>query len=80
MTVEGSGLVTIRTAPRYVPALVYVVSGASALPQQVTTDPAGRLAFTVDLGPSHQYEERSTAATALEAAGGYWTVRAITIV
>ncbi len=79
LTAEGSGRVTIRTAPRYEPNVVHVVSGAGALPLQVTADPDGRLTFSVDLGPSHQYEERSPAATALETAGGYWTVRNITI-
>lgn len=77
--VQGSGSATIRTAGRYEPDRTYSVTGAGDDAQQVVADAEGRLTFTVDLGPSHQFEQYSPEANALEAAGGYWTVRTIAI-
>jgi S-formylglutathione hydrolase FrmB len=76
---QGSGQVTIRTAPRYVPGTPYTVSGAGGPDQPVEADDAGRITFTVDLGPSHEFEQYSPQATALEAAGDYWTARDVVI-
>jgi len=79
LVVQGSGQVAITTAPLYAPGRGYTVAGAGAADQHVTADAAGRIAFTVDLGPSHQYEQYSPQATALEAVGNYWTVRTIAL-
>jgi hypothetical protein len=46
----------------------------------IVAGPAGRLRIEVDLGPSHTFEQFTAAANAAEAAGGYWTVRTVTIV
>jgi enterochelin esterase-like enzyme len=77
LTVQGSGLVTIRTAPVYVAGRTYRISGAGGPEERVVSDAGGRIELTVDLGPSHTYEQYSPEAAALEAAGGYFTVRQI---
>ena len=74
VTATGSGTATVTTAARYEPNRTYLVGG-----KRTKADKSGRLTFTIDLGPSHQYEERSPQADALEAAGGYWTTRTVTI-
>lgn len=79
LVVQGSGSATITTAPRYDAGAAYVVSGAGPEPQRVVADAAGRIAFRVDLGPSHVFEQFTPQANAAEAAGGYWTVRTIAI-
>jgi S-formylglutathione hydrolase FrmB len=79
LTVQGSGTATIRTPPLYRAHRRYLVSAPGAAPQNVRADRDGRLVFTVDLGPSHADEQYSPRATALEAAGGYWVVRDVTI-
>ena len=76
---QGSGQVHIRTPPLYRSGRAYVVTGAGAAVQRVTADRAGRLAFVVDLGPAHEHEQYTPAATALEGAGGYWSTRDVTI-
>jgi len=79
MVVQGSGGVRITTAPLYTPRKTYVVSGAGGPAQTVPADQRGRISFLIDLGNSHEWEQFSPQATALEAAGGYWTVREIAI-
>lgn len=79
LTVQGSGTARIRTAAVYRPGRTYTVSGAAGADQRIVADADGRLLFTVDLGVSHEHEQYSPAASALEAAGGYWTARAIAI-
>lgn len=79
LTVQGSGQATIVTAPRYQRADAYVVTGATEEEQQVVADRDGRIVIDVDLGASHQFEQFTPAANALEAAGNYWVVRTITI-
>jgi pimeloyl-ACP methyl ester carboxylesterase len=81
MTVQGSGLITIETAPRYTPGAAYSVAGNSGVvaPAVVVADTTGRLTFPVDLGPSHVYEEESYPQQALVAAGGYWQHRDVSI-
>ncbi|MEY2470718.1 MAG: hypothetical protein QOK28_47 [Actinomycetota bacterium] len=64
LTVTGTGVADIVTAPRYKPGATYAV-GAS----RVTADRDGRLRFSVDLGPSHDAEQYSPRARAEEAAG-----------
>ena len=79
LRVQGSGEARIRTAALYVPRSDYTVSGAAVADQHVRADADGHLTFTVDLGPSHQYDQYTKEANALEQAGGYWTVRDILV-
>jgi hypothetical protein len=71
--------VTIRTAARYRRGHTYLISGATELEQQVEADRDGRLTIEIDLGPSHEFEQFSPSAKALEAAGNYWVIRAVII-
>jgi enterochelin esterase-like enzyme len=79
LVVQGSGRVTIRTASLYKPRHSYTVANAGDSDSHVVADAAGQITFTVDLGPSHEHEQYSSQANALEADGGYWTVRDIEI-
>lgn len=79
LTVQGSGHVTIRTAPRHQRGAAYVVSGATEEDQSVVADGDGRIVIEVDLSPPHEDEQFSSQANALEAAGDYWIVRTISI-
>jgi hypothetical protein len=79
LVVQGSGRATISSAPRYEPLAHYAVRGAGLAEQQVVADADGRIAFVVDLGPSHVFEQFTRQANLAEAAGGYWTVREIAI-
>ncbi len=51
-TVSGSGVLDVITPPLYRPKRNYIVA-AEAATQTVRADDAGRLAFRLDLGPSH---------------------------
>lgn len=77
--IQGSGHATVRTAGIYTPGASYRVSGATEAPQVLTAGMGGRLRLEVDLGPSHTFEQFTPQANAAEAAGGYWTVRTVTI-
>ena len=55
-TVTGSGSLDVTTAPLYVPGRSYTVTAGGGQ-QIVAADPDGRLAFTLDLGPSHQVQQ-----------------------
>ena len=79
LTVRGSGGVTITTAPRYKPGGRYRITGAGGAPSVAKADGHGRLRFSVDLGPAHQYEQYSPPARAAELLPGYWTERAVRI-
>lgn len=79
LVVQGSGTATVRTAPLYQPRHAYAVSGTGDADQRVVADAAGAITFRVDLGASHTDEQYSPQATALEAAGSYWTTREIGI-
>jgi S-formylglutathione hydrolase FrmB len=79
LVVQGSGTVTIRAAPLYEPGRAYLVSGAGGPDQRIVADAGGRITFSVDLGPAHEHEQYSPEADALEAAGGYWTIRTVII-
>lgn len=72
----GSGLTTVLTASCFAPGRVVRLGGAREA--SVVSDAAGRITFTVDLGAPHQHQQYTPAARALEAAGGYWTSRAVT--
>jgi S-formylglutathione hydrolase FrmB len=52
----GSGTLTVTTAPLYTPGASYAIA-AGAGRQLVVADQAGRLVFTVDLGPSHELQQ-----------------------
>lgn len=78
-TVQGSGTAVIRTAALYTPQRRYNAYGTGPADNIVIADAAGHLSITVDLGPAHEHEQYSPEATALEAAGGYWTVRTVAI-
>jgi len=52
LTATGSGALDVTTAPLYKPRRAYLVDGRTT-----TADDAGRLRFTVDLGPSHQLQQ-----------------------
>lgn len=79
MTVQGSGVVQVTTAGRYVAGAPYRIDGTGLDATTVFADDVGRLRITVDLGPSHTDEQFSPAARLAEAAGGYWQVRGVTI-
>jgi hypothetical protein len=67
--VKGTGKVTITSAARYGRGKRYRISGTGLPDATVRADRAGRLTFTVDLGPGHQAEQYSPEARAQEAAG-----------
>jgi S-formylglutathione hydrolase FrmB len=52
----GSGTLRVTTAPLYAPGRAYAVI-ADGTRQLVSADAAGRLTFTVDLGPSHTVQQ-----------------------
>jgi S-formylglutathione hydrolase FrmB len=80
LTVQGSGSAELTTAARYAPGGTYSVGGLGGIdPMSVFADDAGRLRFTVPLGPSHTEEQFSPAARVAEAVGGYWQVRDVSI-
>jgi S-formylglutathione hydrolase FrmB len=82
LTVEGSGSVSVVTAPRYAPGAAYEVLGTGGPAAEVVADPSGRLAFTVDLGPGHTADQYTREAWLAEAAaaGGYRVTRTVSIV
>jgi S-formylglutathione hydrolase FrmB len=65
-TLTGTGLAHVTTASWYAPGADYEVSGVGA----VAADPAGRLAFEVDLGASNVAQQHTLAADVLQAALG----------
>lgn len=79
LTAQGSGQATVLTAGLYEPGKSYSVSGAGDAEANVVADAGGRLLLSIDLGPSHQYEQFTPEASALEAAGNYWRERQVTI-
>lgn len=79
MTVQGSGAAAVTTAGRYTPGSSYAVAGASDAPLEAEADEAGRLQFTIDLGPSHAQDQFTPQADLAEAAGGYWVQRNVQI-
>jgi hypothetical protein len=72
----GSGLTTVTTAPYFGSGETLALAGA--VESSATADGDGRITFTVDLGPPHQFQQYTPAARALEAAGGYFESRTIT--
>jgi S-formylglutathione hydrolase FrmB len=66
----GSGTTTVTTASCFEAGETVLANG-----EAVTADDAGRITFTVDLGPAHEHQQYTPAARALGTAGGYWTSR-----
>jgi S-formylglutathione hydrolase FrmB len=58
LQVIGSGTLDVVSAPLYVPGATYSVKQGSNA-QLVKADSAGRLSFSVDLGPSHTSQQQS---------------------
>lgn len=75
--VRGSGLLSVTTAPLFVPGAAYTVSQH----QTVIADPNGRLHFVVDLGPPHTQPQYTPAARLAEVLEGpaYWRDVAVSI-
>lgn len=57
MKVTGSGWLDITSAPIYAPGEHYRVA-QNGEARAVRADTAGRLSFTVDLGPAHSDQQR----------------------
>ena len=79
MTVQGSGSAALTTAGRYTPGRQYTVAGASDGSLDVVADALGRLAFPVDLGPSHAHDQFTPQSDLAEATGGHWLQRNVQI-
>jgi hypothetical protein len=72
--VSGSGTLSVVTAPVYRPhAAATVTIGATS--RSVVADAAGRLTFTVDLGPAHTTQQTKFGPDA----GNSWAHRTVTI-
>jgi S-formylglutathione hydrolase FrmB len=74
LAITGSGIQSITTAPLFARHQGVRIAGAGTAPQVVRADDAGRLAFTVDLGPAHTLEEDTPAAQAALAADPHYFV------
>jgi S-formylglutathione hydrolase FrmB len=82
LTLRGSGTVHVTTPADYAAGAVYTVAGGGGdAAAEVVADDAGRLTFTVDLGPGHTADQYSPQAYAAEiaAGGSYWTTRTVEI-
>ena len=78
LTVTGSGTESIVTASQFSPGTRVRIAGAGSEPQIVRADPAGRLAFMIDLGRAHALEQGTLAEVAAAAAdAGYFVTRRI---
>jgi S-formylglutathione hydrolase FrmB len=76
ITLTGSGLETVTTAPNFTPGHTVALSDG----RHIVADPAGRITFTVDLGPAHHLQQYTAQQRAAEAAahGCYFTTRSLT--
>lgn len=75
VTLTGSGLTTVTTAAIFSTGQIVGLTGA--LESSTVADEGGRITFHVDLGPPHAYQQYSPQQRGLEAAGGYWTTKAV---
>ena len=66
----GSGRTTVTTAPCFAAGSRVALTGA--VEPSVLADETGRIAFHVDLGRPHGYQQYTPVARAREALGGYW--------
>ena len=71
---SGSGTVGVTTAALYAPGSAAVVA-QGAVSHTITADAAGRLHFTIDLGPAHPVQQTDFSATA----NSSWVHAAVTI-
>lgn len=78
LVLTGSGTQSVTTASYFTASQVVSLSGA--VEPSVVADPAGRITFHVDLGPTHNNQQYTPAARVLEAAGNYFTTKNITFV
>jgi S-formylglutathione hydrolase FrmB len=77
LKLTGSGTTTVTTAGCFAPSDIVALNGA--VQPSATADDAGRITFTVDLGAPHQEQQYTPVARVLEALGGYFTSRTVTI-
>ena len=75
VTLTGSGVETVMTAPYFAPG--EIVTLTNAVEPTVVADPDGRITFHVDLGPAHKVQQYTLPARALELLGNYWTTRTV---
>jgi len=74
---SGSGTTTVTTAPCFAPGQIVTLTGG--IEPNASADSAGRITFHVDLGPAHRFQQYTALQRAVEALGGYWTSRTITL-
>jgi hypothetical protein len=81
LTVQGSGVEMITTAPCFNPGEPVRFNGGPRV-RVLRADRSGRLTFGVELGPAHTLQQYTLAEVATEAAGGtdYWTTRRVALV
>lgn len=75
ITLRGSGVTRVQTAPYFVPGAEIALTGARQ--ESVVADELGRVWFEVDLGPPHRAQQFSPTARLAEAAGDYWSTRTV---
>lgn len=75
LTLHGSGLTKVTTANCFAPGSVVGLAGASD--SAAVADADGRIIFSVDLGPAHDFQQYTPVARVMEAAGGYWTMKTV---
>jgi S-formylglutathione hydrolase FrmB len=73
----GSGSTAVTTARCFTPGENVALAGA--VEPSGNADSEGRITFHVDLGPPHEHQQYTVPVRTLEAAGGYWTSRMISI-
>lgn len=81
LTLTGTGRARVVSPPEFRPGRSYRVVAGEVV-SLVRADERGRLAFTVELGPSHTQQQYTPAASAAEAAQGegYFTSVAVSII
>jgi S-formylglutathione hydrolase FrmB len=72
--VTGSGALHVTSAPIYLAGTAYTITAGGG-PRPVTADSAGRLHFTLDLGPSHEVQQYRFGARATDG----WTTLQVAI-
>jgi S-formylglutathione hydrolase FrmB len=76
VTLTGSGLTKILTAPYFAPGATVALSGATTA--GVVADSEGRISFSVNLGPAHTAQQYTPLAIAAELLGNYFTTKVVT--
>jgi hypothetical protein len=76
LTLTGSGLTKVQTAPLFAPGAILELTGA--VEKSAMADSAGRIAFTVNLGRAHRNQQYTLQARlAGEARPGYFQARRV---